>query len=155
MRLNMMDCVLRLLVVPIIVILLEIRSVLSISSFSLLSVFALLLRSHLSQILRKKRLLENNTDSRRRMSECNQTVNCHITNSTLYPIQPSSPWHTRQDLTSCRVCKRREGVSRRKESRDDGKKERERGKRKKGRCPLLSLHLCTCIIASLSSQTTV
>jgi len=42
---------------------------------------------------------------RRHMFECNLTVNCHIINSTLYPIRQLNRWLTRLDSTSCRACR--------------------------------------------------
>ena len=38
---------------------------------------------------------------RRHMFECNLMVNCHIINSTLYPIQLLNRWLTLLDLISC------------------------------------------------------
>jgi hypothetical protein len=42
---------------------------------------------------------------RRHMSECNLMVNCHIINSTLYPIRQLNRWLTRPDSISCLVCR--------------------------------------------------
>jgi hypothetical protein len=39
------------------------------------------------------------------MSECNLMVNCHIINSTLYPIQQLNRWLTLLDSISCRACR--------------------------------------------------
>jgi len=69
---------------------------------------------------------------RRHTFECNQTVNCHIINSTLYPIQQLNRWLTRPDSISCLACR-----SHREE--DGGERER----RRRGEiCPLHSLHPC-------------
>jgi hypothetical protein len=42
---------------------------------------------------------------RRHMFECNLTVNCHIINSTLYPIRQLNRWLIRLDSISCLACR--------------------------------------------------
>jgi hypothetical protein len=77
------------------------------------------------------------------MSECNLMVNCHIINSTLYPIQQLNRWLTRLGSISCLACRTLREV--------DGIERSERGEGEERRgeetwersCPLHSLHSCT------------
>ena len=65
---------------------------------------------------------------RRHMFECNLTVNCHIINSTLYPIQQLNRWLTRLDSTSCLACRTPREVGAKKRRRRGDGKERKHGR---------------------------